>query len=108
MSLHPFSHGNGRIAYGPSECSAFTDVLSQVEGPQDAHLIGYGTGAVYWITDPSDPGKLQPIGAPGELLIEGPIVGRGYLSDAEKAEAAFIDLPSWLPTFRGGFYGKLY
>ncbi|KAG9375627.1 hypothetical protein A1F94_013765 [Pyrenophora tritici-repentis] len=45
---------------------------------------------------PQRPHKLAPLGAVGELLVEGPILARGYLNDAEKTAAAFIDDPAWL------------
>jgi aryl carrier-like protein len=45
----------------------------------------------------------------GELLIEGPIVGRGYLNDPERTKAVFIDPPVWLRQFRGrNVGGRLY
>lgn len=51
---------------------------------------------------------MLPIGAVGELLIEGPTVGRGYLNNPEKTAAAFIAPPSWLKDFRHGVSGSLY
>lgn len=38
---------------------------------------------------------LQPIGCKGELLIEGPILARGYLGDRQKTEKSFICNPTW-------------
>ncbi|KAI0832248.1 peptide synthetase, partial [Hypoxylon sp. FL0890] len=38
----------------------------------------------------------MPIGAVGELLVEGPIVGPGYLNDSERTALAFINDPKWL------------
>ncbi len=46
--------------------------------------------------DPEDHNKLAPVGSIGELLIEGPILARGYLGDLEKTKAAFINDPVWL------------
>jgi acyl-CoA synthetase (AMP-forming)/AMP-acid ligase II len=34
-----------------------------------------------WVVDPSNHDRLMPIGTVGELLIEGPVVGDGYLMD---------------------------
>jgi acyl-CoA synthetase (AMP-forming)/AMP-acid ligase II len=56
---------------------------------------------VCWVVDQTDHERLVPIGAVGELLIEGPIVGRGYLNNPERTAAAFIDPPAWLREFRG-------
>lgn len=40
--------------------------------------------------------RLAPIGGIGELLIEGPILGRGYLNDDERTKQAFIEDTEWL------------
>ena len=37
----------------------------------------------------------MPIGATGELLIEDPVLARGYLRDAAKTQRAVIDNPLW-------------
>lgn len=55
--------------------------------------------------------QLVPVGSVGELLVEGPILARGYLNDAEKTRAAFIKDPSWLLAGGGGYsgrHGRLY
>lgn len=88
------------IGYGPCECTP-TTAIHTVQNSRDRHVIGTGVGAALWITNPEDPSRLQPIGAPGELLIEGPLVGRGYLNDPIKTQAAFIEPPSWLTAIRG-------
>ncbi|KAG9387088.1 EntF Non-ribosomal peptide synthetase module protein [Pyrenophora tritici-repentis] len=49
-----------------------------------------------WVVDSNDHNKLAPLGSVGELLVEGPILARGYLGDAEKTAAAFIQDPTWL------------
>ncbi|KAI0568190.1 CaiC, Acyl-CoA synthetases (AMP-forming)AMP-acid ligases II, partial [Pyrenophora tritici-repentis] len=54
---------------------------------------------------------LAPLGSVGELLVEGPILARGYLGDAEKTAAAFIQDPTWLLEGSGehvGRHGRLY
>ncbi|KAF2467689.1 acetyl-CoA synthetase-like protein [Lindgomyces ingoldianus] len=43
-----------------------------------------------WIVDAEDHKKLTPIGAVGELVIEGRMVSRGYLNNKAKTDAAFI------------------
>ncbi|KAG9246929.1 nonribosomal siderophore peptide synthase Sid2 [Calycina marina] len=86
------------IGYGPCECRNYIS-------------IGQGNGAAMWIANPNDHDLLMPVGAVGELLVEGPIVGQGYLNDEEKTVAAFIHDPPWLVTGRGpraGRRGVLY
>ncbi|KAJ5462685.1 HC-toxin synthetase [Penicillium sp. IBT 31633x] len=90
------SHLHLKIVYGPTECSAICCCLP-ISTDADAGAIGHGTGATLWVVDPADHHKLAPVGAIGELLLEGPVVGDGYLNDAEKTAMAFVDQPSWLP-----------
>jgi len=65
----------------------------------DPRNIGRGSGCVPWIVEKTDPAKLVPIGAIGELVIEGPIVGRGYFNDEDKTAAVFLNAPYWLQQF---------
>ncbi|THC96393.1 hypothetical protein EYZ11_004127 [Aspergillus tanneri] len=80
--------------YGPAECSALSVIQPQL-GHQHPSTIGFGTGCTTWVVDPDDYHRLVPIGATGELLIEGPIVGRGYINQPEKTAEVFIGPPAW-------------
>lgn len=91
--------------YGPTECTvAITalDYSSSESGPGDLGKPFMGA----WIVDQNDSDKLIDIGAVGELLIEGPIVGRGYLKDVTKTRQVFIPPPHWLQAT--GRQGHLY
>ncbi|KAI0908299.1 peptide synthetase [Ustulina deusta] len=100
-------------AYGPSECTVGCTVNHDVgaESHKPHISIGRGVGATTWIVEPTDHNQLVPIGAVGELLIEGPIVGPGYLGEPEKTATVFVNDPKWLlagsPT-RPGREGRLY
>ncbi|PWY86798.1 nonribosomal siderophore peptide synthase Sid2 [Aspergillus heteromorphus CBS 117.55] len=94
------------IGYGPCECTIGCTVNGDTATGRDYISIGTGNGAVIWIVDPSDHEKLMPVGAVGELLVEGPIVGQGYLGDADKTAAAFIEDPAWLRRGAAGFAGR--
>ncbi|KAJ5590150.1 hypothetical protein N7450_004122 [Penicillium hetheringtonii] len=83
------------IGYGPSECTVGCTINPSAAGKPYVS-IGPGNGGVIWLVDPDDHNKLTPIGGVGELLVEGPIVGQGYLGDPEKTAAAFIENPTWL------------
>lgn len=89
-------------AYGPAECSVMTTSRLMENASPDPRNIGTAQAATLWITDPDDYTKLRPIGAVGELLIEGPIVGRGYLDDPLKTSMAFVPIPPWLSRYRSG------
>jgi amino acid adenylation domain-containing protein len=93
------------VGYGPSECTIGCTVNPNAAG-KPYISIGPGTGAVIWLVDPSNHNVLSPIGAVGELLVEGPLVGQGYLNDAERTSASFIHDPSWLLEGGGGVPGR--
>lgn len=99
-------------AYGPAECSIVASVHPTLSAVSDAGNIGWASGCVCWVVDRADHERLLPIGAVGELLIEGPTVARGYLNDPERTAAAFIELPTWLRQFRQDYCdlggGRLY
>ncbi|KAL4910049.1 hypothetical protein BDW74DRAFT_173519 [Aspergillus multicolor] len=94
------------IGYGPCECTIGCTVNGNAATGRDYISIGKGNGAAMWITDPNDHELLVPVGAVGELLVEGPIVGQGYLNDPEKTAAAFIEDPSWLVAGHKAYTGR--
>lgn len=55
-----------------------------------------------WIVDPDDTDRLAPIGAVGELLIEGPALFTGYLNDSARNKVAFVKSPQWRAAVAGG------
>ena len=81
--------------YGPCECSINSTHRTNIHKGSDPSSIGRSVGSVSWIVDPSNHDRLVPIGCEGELLIEGPILARGYLNDKEKTANAFIVEPEW-------------
>ena len=81
--------------YGPSECTINSSHRTDITKSSDPASIGRSVGSVSWIVDPSDHNQLVAIGREGELLIEGPILARGYLNDPAKTAKAFIADPSW-------------
>ena len=85
------------IVYGPAECTIICSILDTSQYSADDGSIGYAVGARSWIVDASDVDRLCPIGAVGELIVEGPMVGRGYINDEKKTNEAFIKNPSWMP-----------
>lgn len=92
--------------YGPAE----TTIMAAGRVPERGWrpgTIGPVLGGAGWVTVPADPARLAPLGAVGELLIEGPVVARGYLHQPDKTRAAFIDPPAWLRRFRP-VPGRLY
>lgn len=97
--------------YGPSECTPTSTINPSPSTPQEATHIGKGAGLVTWVVDPEDHDRLVPPGCPGELLLEGPLVGCGYLDEAAKTAAVFIEDPEWLLNAGPGWpgrHGRLY
>lgn len=96
------------IAYGPSECTVGCTINHTLDISTG---IGRGVGGVCWIVDPDDHNRLTPVGSVGELIMEGPVVGIGYLGEPEKTAEVFIDDPTWLLAGYGdvaGRHGRLY
>lgn len=83
-------------AYGPSECSIHSTCSEPLTDPKQASIIGTAMGTRLWVVDVADYRQLSPIGAPGELLIEGPLLAREYLNDEEKTRTAFVIEPSFI------------
>ncbi|PPJ50406.1 hypothetical protein CBER1_06994 [Cercospora berteroae] len=81
-----------RIAYSGTECTA---IALGSSNPLHTSHIGTADGLVPWIVDPSSK-ELVPVGGVGELWLEGPLVAKGYLGDAEQYSSAFVDAPNWL------------
>ncbi|KAI9371235.1 hypothetical protein BJX61DRAFT_543884 [Aspergillus egyptiacus] len=97
--------------YGPSECSVFATVQAHITADSDPLNIGSPLAGVCWVVNPADSNRLVSVGAVGELLLEGPPVGKGYLNNADKTAEAFLDDPSWLVQGYGdqpGRHGRLY
>ncbi|GKZ39921.1 nonribosomal peptide synthase, partial [Aspergillus brasiliensis] len=82
--------------YGPSECTPYALINNSAASRQEATRIGRGAGLVTWIVDPDNHDRLIPLGETGELLLEGPLVGDGYLNEAERTARQFIHDPVWL------------
>ncbi|KAK3368413.1 non-ribosomal peptide synthetase [Podospora didyma] len=81
--------------YGPSECSINATHRLHTDARGDVANIGTSVGSVSWVTDPRDHNRLLPIGCVGELLIDGPILARGYMGRPVETAKAFIELPKW-------------
>lgn len=81
-------------------CCAYND---QVHVPGNmGSTIGRPSSGAIWVIDPSAPEKLLPIGAVGEIAIEGPHLSRGYLDQDHQAPdrrkpAGFLpETPRWM------------
>lgn len=88
--------------YGPTETSLKCSINTDVKVGESPRNIGFPMCANLWVLDPSDPERLAPMGAPGELMVEGPCIARGYLRPGGAAAAnGFCEPPGWLRALRG-------
>jgi amino acid adenylation domain-containing protein len=83
--------GNG---YGPTECSAIStyNIMTPRTKPNN---LGKAITSRGWVVSRNNHHILAPVGAVGELLLEGPAVGAGYLNDLEKTAQAFVQNVKW-------------
>ncbi|KAJ5128198.1 acetyl-CoA synthetase-like protein [Penicillium atrosanguineum] len=86
-------------SYGPAECTMYSATTARLSSTSDLTNVGSSPNASYWIIDPDNHDELRPIGTVGELLISGPLVGRGYINRPEESECAFIFDPAWSQQF---------
>ncbi|KAK1914244.1 hypothetical protein P3342_007490 [Pyrenophora teres f. teres] len=57
--------------------------------------VGRASTGVFWIVDPNNHNRLAPVGAVGEVLVEGPVLGREYIDEPDKTASTFIEAPAW-------------
>ncbi|KAH8193912.1 hypothetical protein TruAng_011923 [Truncatella angustata] len=89
-------HVNLICSYGPSECAVWSSAnLGASSQAHPAH-IGRSIGGTMWVANPSNHSQLSAIGCIGEIVISGPILGRGYFGDTATTDAAFLPAPAWL------------
>lgn len=80
---------------GQSECHVSGVGEIKVDTP-DVRIIGRGAATRLWIVDPDNIDRLVPVGCPGELVVEGKQVSRGYLGQPELTATKFVtEAPSW-------------
>jgi amino acid adenylation domain-containing protein len=96
------THANVIQCYGPTETTIFCSMTDPLVHSGEIVSIGHPKGSVNWIVDPSNIDRLVPIGAVGELLIEGPTVAEGYLNDLTKTNMSFVEAPQWMSEFGPG------
>lgn len=81
--------------YGPSECTPTATIARHGIDFTDEMTLGRCYGLTSWIVSCDGNDNLVPIGGVGELVLEGPLVGNGYLNDEEKTKKAFLHDFAW-------------
>jgi aryl carrier-like protein len=111
-------------SFGPAETSIWSHAHPHFTEADIGSDIGWSMGCATWIVDPDDHTPLMPIGAIGELVVEGPNVAASYYKNPEKTAHAFVrslpflpegrrnriyrmgDLARWMPGGRVQFLGR--
>ncbi|EFQ85732.1 hypothetical protein PTT_19246, partial [Pyrenophora teres f. teres 0-1] len=83
-------------AYGPAECAPMATINAFANNLAADKGIGRGIGVLTWVVDRNNYNVLLAAGQTGELLLEGPLLARGYLHDEQRTGAAFVENPAWL------------
>lgn len=92
--------------YGASEASLC--VTGNLSEPVERSTIGKGAGCATWVVDANNQNRLAPVGAIGELAVEGPILAREYLNHPGRTAASFISATPWLRHMRNGHPSRAY
>lgn len=82
-------------AYGPTECCIACIFNVYAGSGSRPDVIGRAVGSTSWVVDPDNHDILAPVGATGELVVQGAILARAYFHNPEKTEEVFV-FPKWL------------
>ena len=80
--------------WAPSETTIANTVI-ELHNPGQSGELGSPVNARLWIVQSQNTNLLAPIGAPGELIVSGPILAKGYHNDPERSAAAFVEGLKW-------------
>ncbi len=96
--------------YGPTEATVYATIWRhdpRRDGPWDGRAVPIGEPIHNVEIEIVDPATLQrmPVGVPGELLIVGPQVARGYHGQPEQTAQKFLEAPPGvIPAWRARRY----
>ncbi|KAF2175159.1 amino acid adenylation [Zopfia rhizophila CBS 207.26] len=82
--------------YGPAETSICACNIT-LGNSGKTNNIGRPLSSAFWVVEVGDPRRLVPVGCIGELLIQGPLLARGYLNVDEKTNSNWLNDVDWLP-----------
>ncbi|KAF7931242.1 hypothetical protein BELL_0094g00110 [Botrytis elliptica] len=79
-------------SYGPSECCVTAALTPPLHPSVNPLNFGSPVGCRMVIVHPDNCSQLVAVGLVGELAIQGPIVTRGYLNNADAQKRAFVEV----------------
>nr|UMZ45380.1 hypothetical protein [Paramyrothecium roridum] len=83
--------------YGPAEASICAWRPFALQAGKSTN-IGKPLNSAFWVVEPEDLKQLVPVGCVGELIIQGPMLARGYLNVSAEVAANWIESAHWLPS----------
>ncbi|CAH0058426.1 unnamed protein product [Clonostachys solani] len=102
---HWQGHAKVYSMYGPAEASNCNE-MKEIGTPPRPNNIGGPSSGAWWAVNPDNYRELVPVGCIGELMIQGPMMARGYINASEVANKAWLYDVDWLPG--RGFPRKAY
>lgn len=83
------------IVYGPAETTVACVAKKALPPIDSATRVGFPLNSRVWIALLDDPNKLAPVGAVGELVVEGPGIARNYINNHLDSADLFSDATPW-------------
>ncbi|KAJ6025028.1 AMP-dependent synthetase/ligase [Penicillium herquei] len=88
--------------YGMGEAASICAFNAEVQIGHGS-VIGRPACGALWIVNPDNTDQLMPVGAIGEILVEGPHIARGYLDPVSGQSDSFLDTPPlWMTQMHPG------
>jgi amino acid adenylation domain-containing protein len=83
------------IVYGPAETTVACVAKKALPAVDSATRVGFPLNSRVWISLLDNPNKLAPVGAIGELVVEGPGIARNYINNHSDSANLFYDATPW-------------
>jgi amino acid adenylation domain-containing protein len=83
------------IVYGPAETTVACVAKKALTPVDSATRVGFPLNSRVWIALLENPNKLAPVGAVGELVVEGPGIARNYINNHSDSAKLFSDSTPW-------------
>jgi amino acid adenylation domain-containing protein len=98
------------IVYGPAETTVACVAKKAVPPVDSATRVGFPLNSRVWIALLDNPNKLAPVGAIGELVVEGPGIARNYINNHLDSANLFYDATPWAKDWDAGMesMGRCY
>ncbi|KAJ5715831.1 uncharacterized protein N7483_013012 [Penicillium malachiteum] len=88
--------------YGMGEAASICAFNAEVQIGHGS-VIGRPACGALWIVNPDNTDQIMPVGAVGEILVEGPHIARGYLDPVSGQADNFMDTPPlWMAQIHPG------